>query len=412
MTRVRTSFLRKGATALLALGACALWACDALLTRPSLYATVTATVARRDGTPIPNASLTLYTGQRPMGYAVTDTLGRYTFVDVPEGLYGLRADPPSGYVRLETLLSTTAPSEVVQNIWVMAQNRDSARITFLKIGPGTVTAEVKEPDGSGVPDIALILYGAGGLVRRSVTNAAGRFVFDAVPFGNYGVFAVRPALYLDVGESALPARDGLIIEDGSTQTASFAFAKCIGSIAVQVRDNTGQPVPGALLTFYAGAEVISNTPLSASGTASFPDLRCNDYGVRLSVPRGWTAPEARGVSFADELRVRRGSALSVVLTPVRIPRAVVRVRVVDQRDAGVPNVRTVLYTGAGLERDVVTGADGTVTMDDVLVGPEYGVRVVPPTGLTATEARGQTFVDALRLTGGETRMLTFRFVRP
>ena len=127
MTRVRTSFLRKGATALLALGACALWACDALLTRPSLYATVTATVARRDGTPIPNASLTLYTGQRPMGYAVTDTLGRYTFVDVPEGLYGLRADPPSGYVRLETLLSTTAPSEVVQNIWVMAQNRDSAR---------------------------------------------------------------------------------------------------------------------------------------------------------------------------------------------------------------------------------------------------------------------------------------------
>jgi hypothetical protein len=412
MTRFRTSFLRSGATALLGLGGCALWACDALITRPSLYATVTATVARRDGTPIPNAALTLYTGQRPMGYAVTDTLGRYTFVNVPEGLYGVRAEPPSGYARLETLLSTTAPSEVVQNIRVMAQARDSARFTFLKVGPGTVTAEVKEPDGSGVPDIALVLYGAGGVVRRSVTNAAGRFVFDAVPFGNYGVFAVRPSLYLDVGESSLPARDGLIIEDGSTQIASFAFAKCLGSIAVQLRDNTGQSVPGALLTLYAGSGVISNTPASASGTASFPDLRCNEYGVRVSVPRGWTATEARGVTFADALRVRRGSALSAVLTLERIPRAAVRVRVVDQRDAAVPNVRTVLYTGAGLERDVVTGADGTVTMNDVLVGPEYGVRVVPPTGLTATEGRGQTYVDGLRLNGGETRTLTFRFVRP
>ena len=412
MTRFRTPVLRKGATALLTLGVSALWACDALITRPSLYATVTATVTRRDGTPIPNAALTLYTGQRPMGYAVTDTLGRHTFTDVPEGLYGVRADPPSGYARLETLLSTAAPSEVVQNIRVMAQDRDSVRITFLKIGPGTVTAEVKEPDGTGVPDIALILYGAGGVVRRSVTNAAGRFVFDAVPFGNYGVFAVRPTLYLDAGESALPSRDGLIIEDGSTQTASFAFAKCIGSIAVQVRDNTGQPVPGASLTFYTGAGVISNTPASASGTTSFPGLRCDEYGVRLAVPRGWTAAEARGVSFADGLRVRRGSALTVVLTPVRIPRAVVRVRVVDQTDAAVPNVRTVLYTGAGVERDVVTGIDGTVTMDEVLVGPEYGVRVVPPTGLTATEARGQTYVDGLRLNGGETRTLTFRFVRP
>lgn len=397
---------------MLAFGVGVTSACDGLLTRPSLYATVTATVARRDGTPIPNAALTLYTGQRPMGYAVTDTLGRYTFVDVPEGLYGVRADPPSGYVRLEALLPTTAPSEVVQNIRVMAQDRDSARFTFLKIGPGTVTAEVKEPDGSGVPDIALILYGAEGVVRRSVTNAAGRFVFDAVPFGSYGVFAVRPALYLDAGETSLPARDGLIIEDGSTQTASFAFAKCIGSIAVQVRDNTGQPVPGALLTFYTGAGVISNTPASASGTASFPNLRCDEYGVRVSVPRGWTAMEARGVTFADGLRVRRGSALSAVLTLERAARASVRVRIVDQTDAGVPNARTVLYTGAGVERDVVTGADGTVAMDDVVVGPEYGVRVVPPTGFTATEGRGQTYVDGLRLTGGETRTLTFRFVRP
>lgn len=412
MTALRLVSLRNSATALLALGVGALWACEGLITRPSLYSTVTASVARRDGTPIPNASLTLYTGQRPMGYAVTDILGRYTFVDVPEGLYGVRAEPPSGYVRLEALLPTTAPSEVVQNIRVMAQNRDSARFTFLKIGPGTVTAEVKEPDGSGVPDIALILYGAGGVVRRSVTNAAGRFVFDAVPFGNYGVFAVRPALYLDVGETSLPARDGLIIEDGSAQTASFAFAKCIGSIAVQVRDNTGQPVPGALLTFYTGAGVISNTPASASGTAAFPNLRCDEYGVRVSVPRGWTATEARGVTFVDGLRVRRGSALSAVLTLERAARASVRVRIVDQTDAVVPNARTVLYTGAGLERDVVTGADGTVTMDDVVVGPEYGVRVVPPTGFTATEGRGQTYVDGLRLTGGETRTLTFRFVRP
>src|SRR5262249_30097209 len=56
-------------------------ACDRWLTSPSLYNTVTVVVTTRGGSPIPGAALTLYTGQRPMGYASTGADGRYVFQD-------------------------------------------------------------------------------------------------------------------------------------------------------------------------------------------------------------------------------------------------------------------------------------------------------------------------------------------
>ena len=385
--------------------------CDSLLTKPTLYGSVTAQVSRRNGAPVRGAKLVLYTGQRPMGYAITDSSGSYTFLDVPEGVYGVLATPPAGYLKVEDI-SASAPTDVIDKLRVAAQGKLDARFTFLKAGLGTVVVQVNERDGTPVSQIPVTLYAPSGAIARGITDGAGRFAFDDVPYGNYGVFAVRPQLYLDSGETSLPSRAGLIVDEGSREAASFVFARCTGSISALVRDNTGRPVPGAILTFYTGANKIEDAVVGADGRRNFSSLLCTDYGLRVQLPVGWTATEARGATFLDGLRVRRDSALSATLTVVRIGRAIVRVRIVDQTGAAVANARVVLYTGAGLTRDVRTAADGTVTMSDILVNAEYGVRVVNPPGYLAAEGRGTTYFDAIRLADGEVRELEFRFVKP
>lgn len=387
-------------------------ACESLVTRPTLYGRVDATVRNRKGEPVPGAALVLYTGQRPMGYATTDATGSYRFLDVPEGTYGLRAIPPAGYLRLEDVSAVLKPTDVVDQLVVTAETGLAANFTFLKRGFGSVIAQVSEPDGAGVARIPVILYSPNGALRRGVTDATGRFVFDSIPLGNYGVFAERPTLYLDSAETSLPSTAGLIVDEGRREPANFIFARCTGSVNARVIDNTGAGVRGALLIFYTATSKHGEEAVSDDGSKVFAPLICDDYGVRVQLPVGWMATEGKGVTFADGLRVRRGSALTATLRVQRIGRATVRVRIADQNDSAVANARVVLYTGAGIARDVVTDANGVALLVDVLVNELYGLRVVNFTGYLATEGRGTTYEDNLRLIDGETRTFNFRFFRP
>lgn len=385
--------------------------CESLLTRPGLYGTVTVTAARRSGEPIAGAPLVLYTGQRPMGYGTTDSTGAYTFLDVPEGVYGVYATVPSGYARPEELYAVAPPSDVVQNLRVVGGATRTARFEFLKRGPGSIAVQVSEPGGVPVPDTRVLLFSPRGVVREANTDRDGRVMFGGVPFGNYGVFAERPLIYVDSGETTLPARDGLIIEAGSSEQALFTFEKCLGSITASVRDQFGVVVPGASFLLYSGAGTLGEYPLTGD-RLQISSLRCGEYGIRVRLPRGFSATEGRGVTFVDGLRLRRGRALQASLTVRRIASATMRIRVVDQTDAPVSGVRTVLYTSDGIVRDARTDAAGQLVFTDILVDGEYGVRVVNPTGYVVEEGRGRTFEDGIRLRDGETRAYTFRFTRP
>lgn len=391
--------------ALVAMGACESW-----ITKPSLYGTVTAQVQRRDSTVIPGARVQLYTGQRPIGYAVTDNNGVFTFVDVPDGVYGVRVVPPTGYFSINEIIGGPDSSVVRDGLELAPGENKYVRFRLLKSGLGKVSAYVEDADRKAMPGIRVVLYSSKGSVEEGVTNQSGLFQFAAVPLGNYGVFALRPAAYVDSAENPLPSRDGFVVDEGSTGTATFQFARCVGTLDVRVRDNTGAPVPGTLLTFY-GAFGVQDSVLGAQAERHVSDLACGQYGVRIRPPVGWTANEGRGTTFQDNISIHRGTAANVTLNVTRIGRGTVRVRVVDDLGAPVENVRTVLYTGQGLVRDVVTGPDGSVSMADLLINAEYGVRVVPRAGYSAPDVSGSTFNDGIKLIDGEVREFVFRFKR-
>ena len=396
-----------GATTVAAL---AVAACDALISKPSLYGTVSAEVRRRDSTAVPGARVLLYTGQRPIGYAVTDDNGAFTFLHVPDGLYGVRVVPPAGYLSINDIIGGPDSSVVRDGLVLLPGENKSVRFRLFKDGPGNVNVYVEDADRKAMPGIRVVLYSSRGSVQEGVTDQTGLFQFAAVPLGNYGVFALRPAAYTDSAENPLPSRDGFVVDQGSVSTATFQFARCVGSLNVRVRDNTGAPVPGTLLTFY-GAFGVQDSILGAQAERHIADLACGPYGVRIRPPIGWIANEARGSAFQDNISIHRGTAANVTLNILRIGRGTVRVRVLDDLGAPIENIRTVLYTGQGLLRDVLTGPDGYVSMADLLVNSEYGVRVVPRAGFSAAEAVGSTYYDGIKLINGETRDFVFRFKR-
>jgi len=388
--------------------------CDALVS-PPLLGTVSALVTRRDSvTPIAGTRVLLYTGDRPMGYATSDGNGRAVFFDVPEGVYGLRIAAPPGYLPLERLYIGPQSTEFVHNVRVRPRDSLGVQFTLLKEGVGRVAVQVQDVDGRGLGDIALILYGPQGPLATARTDGAGRATFDALPLGNYGVFASRPVAYRDSGEAALVPRDGLIVDEGSTQRAAFTFAPCGGSVVAEVRDQQGRPAPGRV-QLYQGTGPLEVATLDADGTHRFGNLLCDAYGVRLLPPPvGWRAAEARGVSYVDRLRVRRSA------TTVRAPLVVerygwgrIRLRVVDQEGTPVPPMRAVVYNALGLAADAPLDGAGELRADSLRADLQYGVRIAPPEpyGYRLVEGRGESFADGLVLQDGVTREVTLRLQR-
>jgi len=289
-------------------------ACDSMLTKPSLYNSVPVIVSRRNGQGIPGAALVLYTGQRPMGYATTDSGGRFTFALVPQGVYGILATPPDGYDLIERVVGGPR-TDVVAQLYVQDDTLSPVRFTFLKRGPGALTVRATDAaTGASLPGAKLTLYDPKSTRGAVTTDATGRASFSNVPFGVYGVILERPLFYRDYrapGDSLYSARDNLIVDDGSRDSVSFVLRKCAGTLRVFAQDEFGLPVPGAPVLFYTASQQLGVRPTGADGRVS-NDMPCAlQTGVNIGAPAGYSVSSGRGLSFIDGMTFTNGQTLDV-----------------------------------------------------------------------------------------------------
>jgi hypothetical protein len=163
-------------------GALALGACDSWVTRPSFYNSVRVLAARRTGEPIAGVDLVLYTGQRPMGYGTTDSLGTFTFTNVPKGQYGIIASIPKGYDVIEHFVAAPL-STVRDNLNVAADTLSTVRFTYLKTGEGTLVARVVSTDGTPLTGVPVELYSPKGTIAKALIDSKGNATFTSVPIG-------------------------------------------------------------------------------------------------------------------------------------------------------------------------------------------------------------------------------------
>ncbi len=294
--------------------------CDGWLTKPSLLNAVTVVVNTRHGEPIPGAALTLYTGQRPMGYAVTGADGRYVFQDVPQGNYGVFAIPPDGYAPIEDLIS--GPSSIYHDRLIVADDTLSpVRFTYLKKAPGTLVARVMQLDGTPIAGAAVTAYNPTTVDGKAATDAAGRATFANVPFGVHGLIVERPAPYRDFrapNDSLYTFRDDLIVDGGSSDTITFRLAKCAGTVRAIAVDGNGAPVRDVTATFYTSTQQLAILSTGTDGTVSFSQAPCvEQIGVRITPPSGYAAPSGRGFRFIDGLTVTNGARVDATFHLVK-----------------------------------------------------------------------------------------------
>jgi hypothetical protein len=297
-------------------------ACDTSLTKPSLYNTVRVVVTQRNGTGIPGAGLVLYTGHRHMGYGATDSSGAFTFTRVPQGVYGVTATPPDNYALMETLVRVPR-SNTFDELLVQGDTLKPVRFTFLKRGPGVVVVRVTQTTGAPLAGVSVTLYDPSAIRGTGRTDATGSVVFNAVPFGVYGVSVARPFLYRDFrtfGDSAGAYRDDLIVDAGSRDSVSFVFTKCAGSIRLRAVDQNGAPVPGSTAVVYTSTAELAGQQTGTDGRATFVDVPCvTQVGVRITAPAGYSVAQGRGSSFVDGLTFGVGQVIDLNFQLVKSP---------------------------------------------------------------------------------------------
>ncbi len=391
----------------------AVWGCDSLLT-PSVYGSLQVKVTRRDGTPVPGVPVTAYFISRNLAIGTTDSAGTYTFRSLPAGSYGVFDKLIPGYSRPE-IVRAGPPTDHVDKIQVVAGGTATADLTLLKEGPGTITARVTETGGAGVPGIAVSLYSGGsGVARQAVTDASGSFSFTDVPFGNWGISAVKSARYLDSAEAPVVYSDGILVDEGSLASAPFTFVPCAGTVLARVTDNLGHAVAGARLAVYHAGQDVDSAATDSAGAHTFTGLACQDIGVRLAaVPIGWTLVAGRGASFVDGIFIHRNASRTAALRPQYVAcRGALRISVTDNAGAAVAGAQLVVYTGGVAYRTTTTPASGVATVVDLPCDHDWGVYVTPPAGYTVASGPGQGYFDGITFTDRATVNRTFVLSRP
>jgi hypothetical protein len=292
-------------------------ACDGILTHPTPYGTIRAVAQTRTGDPLPGVAAELYTGQRPMGYATTDSTGAVVFTRVPEGLYGVYLTLPDSYTTIGAL-SGDVGGDVLDGLKLAPTADTTLRFTLLRRGNGRIDARVIDEADRPIADIPVGLYTAREIVTERRTDATGTARFDAVPYGNYGTFAVQPDSF-GFPNAPWVTQDGLLIDRGFVATPTLRLRRCLGRIVVAVRDEHDAPLAGFTVRRFTATQTWPGVTSAADGTALLEGVICGEYGVYLEERAGFRIPWARDTAYVDGLRVGDGVTRAATLRAIRIP---------------------------------------------------------------------------------------------
>ncbi len=394
---------RRLAVAVAAGAALATPGCAELITDILEYGSIEVEAVRRNGEPVPGVELLLYAGPHARGMGATDAAGRHRFDLVPPNLYGVYAEPPEGYARTEELGGgpTTA---FVDSIALEAGQARAVGFTFLKKGPGRVTATVREPEGAVVPEALVSLFSPLATFDEIRAGPTGTAVFENVPYGIWGVRVAPPPLYLGEGETVLE-RDGIVVDEGSSEAVPFTLERCQGVVRVRLRTSAGKGVAGYPVNLYQGGGTVEEGLTGEDGEKAFGPLLCRTFGVGLLPLAGFELREGPGTSWQDGLKVTRASDQTVPFT-VESCSATLQARVRDQAGAPLPGATLTLFSGTDDLGSDVTDASGDRGFA-VTLCREYGVRVSPPSGYSVVAGRGTSFRDGLRPRNDSTVTLPF-----
>lgn len=194
--------------------------CDRWLTTPSQYARLQLITRTRTGDPVPTGlPLVLYTGDRPMAYASTDTSGRFLFTRVPPGNYGIRIQRPLGFKDFVTPNDSAASWR--DGLRIGAGATDTVTLV-LSSCVGTLRATVVDENGAPVPNAPVVSYISTQNIMSSTTGTDGVVVLPGAPCVlDLGIRLDGSAAYTVTTGKGSSFYDGFHVTNG--QTLDFVF---------------------------------------------------------------------------------------------------------------------------------------------------------------------------------------------
>lgn len=259
-----------------------------------------------EGEAIAGVQLQLFSSSGVVAEFESDSTGVRRFADLPFGDYGVRALPGLGY-QVEGFTSEV-DGLLVEGDWV------ERTTLLLDRCIGSIRIEALRESGDPVSGLAVTLYTPEGEVATVVTDGAGHADFPDLFCGDYGVRTPGRSGKTLVAPAA-GFLDGLVVEHRDERLARFTFRPCEAVIRVQVEDEAGTPVPGAVLALYDRDGSLGQGASDLSGIFIFEGVPCgDDRAVDVEPPAGFSVPNERGRRYVDGLALGEGDAIQIRFT--------------------------------------------------------------------------------------------------
>lgn len=323
-------------------------------------------------------------------YAISDDQGWVSFKDVPYGVYGLtEVIAPEGYVRSNETYYVSIGGATADGITIgnapdpWTNSRTEKEFTVKK-----VSADGDEPLNGAA--FQVLDEDENPIKDKTITTWNGGSGTVTLPLGKYYLKeTVAPEGY-ELNEELIPFE----VTTNGRNTVTVKNTPKTGSLTIQKADKDGNPLLGAEFKIYAMEDAARKNPIytlitDSSGKAVKTGIPYGSYvAIESRAPEGYERDDTEHTfdipQKNEDGTVSADISIFVKNTKSRYALSIVKKDINDENKK-LANTKFAVR-GGGFYAEVVTGEDGTVTVEVPAAG-EYSItEIAPPVGYTLDPA--------------------------
>ena len=336
-------------------------------------------------------------------YAISDDKGRVSFEDVPYGVYELsEVIAPEGYVRSNDTYYVSIGDAVaegkkidsVPNPWTNSRTEKEFTVKKVSADGGELlngaVFQVLDEDNNPIEDKIITTNGGSGKIT--------------LPLGKYYLKeTVAPEGY-KLNEELIPFE----VTTNGRNTVTVKNTPKTGSLTIQKADKDGKPLLGAEFKIYAMEDAARKNPITlitdSSGKAVKTGIPYGSYvAIESRAPEGYERDNTEHTfdipQKNEDGTVSADISIFVKNTKSRYALSIVKKDINDENKK-LANTKFAVR-GGGFYAEVVTGADGTVTVEVPAAGTYSITEIAPPVGYTLDPATYTVEVEGHTAAGEE-----------
>ena len=322
-------------------------------------------------------------------YAISNDEGQVSFKDVPYGVYELtEVIAPEGYVRSNETYYVSIGGATADGITIgNAPDPWTNDPTEKEFTVEKVSADGGEPLSGAV--FQVLDEGKNPIDGKIITTYGGSGTVT-LPLGKYFLQETAAPEGYELNEELIPFE----VTTNGRNTVTVKNTPKTGSLTIQKADKDDKPLLGAEFKIYAAKDMARETPIytlltDSSGKAVKTGIPYGSYvAIESRAPEGYELDNTEHTfdipQKNEDGTVSADIRISVKNTKSRYALSIVK-RDINDENKKLANTKFAVR-GGGFYAEVVTGEDGTVTVEVPAAGTYSITEIAPPVGYTLDPA--------------------------